>query len=359
MKINHNFISFGEGPLSGKSFHALWLRERISDKKNLDKDSLQRLYEPSLLDSNILVKEYSQNENTLQIIFSDGEVGNFLIQDLLNEINQNNLIPDLKPWSKKLILPYHNYENFNNSSDLMIKMLSDFHSFGFVIITNLSKKQDTVIDFAESLGPIRSTNFGKYFDVISKPNPNDLAYTALGLSPHTDNPYRKPIPGIQLLHCISNEAHGGDSTLVDGLAVVNYMKKYEKPLYDILISTEILFRFTDNDVILENWGKLIEIDHKNNFKKIRFSGRLDYVPFLDPEELTIFYKARKKLYELCTSKDFMINFRLNSGMLIMFDNHRLLHGRTKYDPSSGFRHLQGCYIEHDATEGRLRRLLVK
>ena len=151
MKINYNFLSFSEGPLSGKSFHALWLRERISDKKNLDKDNLQRLFEPSLLDDNIFVKEYSQNENTLQIIFSDGEVGNFLIQDLLNEINQNSSIPDSKPWNKKLILPYHNYENFNNSSNWIINMLNDFHSFGFVIITNLSEKQGTVIDFADNL----------------------------------------------------------------------------------------------------------------------------------------------------------------------------------------------------------------
>ena len=110
---------------------------------------------------------------------------------------------------------------------------------------------------------------------------------------------------------------------------------------------------------MENWGKLIELDTNNNFKQIRFSGRLDYVPALDPNKLTIFYKARKKLYELCASKDFVINFRLDSGMLLMFDNHRLLHGRTKYDPSSGHRHLRGCYIEHDATEGRLRRLLTK
>ena len=104
---------------------------------------------------------------------------------------------------------------------------------------------------------------------------------------------------------------------------------------------------------------MIELDSNSQFKQIRFSGRLDYVSALDPDQLTIFYKARKRLYELCASNEFIINFRLDSGMLLMFDNHRLLHGRTEYDPSTGYRHLQGCYIEHDATEGKLRRLLVK
>ena len=81
--------------------------------------------------------------------------------------------------------------------------------------------------------------------------------------------------------------------------------------------------------------------------------------FLEPDQLDIFYKARKKLYELCASKEFVIKFKLDSGVLMMFDNHRLLHGRTKYDPNSGYRHLQGCYIEHDSIEGKLRRFLTK
>jgi gamma-butyrobetaine dioxygenase len=359
-KINKNLIVFNEGPLSGKTFHSLWLRERISSKKNLDQNNLQRLYEPSLLDEKIFIKDASQNKTTIKIIFSDGETGVFLIEELLKEINQHDIIPEKLSWKSDILkLPFHNYQDFNKSSDLMISMLKYFHSLGFVIIIKLPKKKGVVVDFAESLGPIRATNFGKYFDVISKPNPNDLAYTGLGLSAHADNPYRKPIPGIQLLHCIANEAEGGDSTLVDGVAIANYMQKNEKIYFDILTSTNILFRFTDKDVILENWGKLIELDSNSNFKQIRFSGRLDYVPSLEPEQLTIFYKARKRLYELCASEDFVINFRLESGMLMMFDNHRLLHGRTKYDPNSGNRHLQGCYIEHDATEGKLRRLLTK
>ena len=360
IKKNDQYLEFVDGALLGKKLHPLWLRERLKDEKYLDKNNLQRLYEPSLLNDNIEIKDFSQEDQVLTITFSDGIVGEFAIKDLIAEINNNDVIPNKVAWENNIDqLPYHDFSKFNKSQNLLIKMLNEFHMLGFVILTHLSKDEGTVIRFAESLGPVRSTNFGKIFDVISKPNPNDLAYTSLGLSAHSDNPYRKPIPGIQLLHCISNEASGGDSTLVDGLAVANYLEKNEKYYFDILTSTEILFNFTDKEVILKNWGKLIELDHNDKFKQIRYSGRLDYVPLLDPEELTLFYKARKRLYELCSSEDFVINFRLGNGMLVMFDNHRLLHGRTKYDPSSGNRHLQGCYIEHDATEGKLRRLLTK
>ena len=43
----------------------------------------------------------------------------------------------------------------------------------------------------------------------------------------------------------------------------------------------------------------------------------------------------------------------------MMDNYRILHGRTAYDSSDGDRFLQGCYIDFDSTEGKLRHLKRK
>ena len=119
---------------------------------------------------------------------------------------------------KKLL---DNNKIFENKKEL-INMLKVFYQYGYVIIKNTKAEENEVINFAEKLGPVRATNFGKLFNVVSKPNPNDLAYTALELTAHSDNPYRKPVPGIQLLHCIANESTGGDSSLVDGFSVANF-----------------------------------------------------------------------------------------------------------------------------------------
>ena len=59
------------------------------------------------------------------------------------------------------------------------------------------------------------------------------------------------------------------------------------------------------------------------------------------------------------SEKYKIEFRLEPKDLIMMDNHRLLHGRTSYDSSEGARHLQGCYLEFDSTDGKLRHLHEK
>ena len=52
-------------------------------------------------------------------------------------------------------------------------------------------------------------------------------------------------------------------------------------------------------------------------------------------------------------KKFKIDFRLDAGDIFCFNNRRVLHGRTEFDPNSGNRHLQGYYIERDEIIGRL------
>ena len=59
---------------------------------------------------------------------------------------------------------------------------------------------------------------------------------------------------------------------------------------------------------------------------------------------------------MSVSIKFKIEFKLMPGDLLMMDNHRLLHGRTSYNPNEGKRYLQGCYIDYDSSEGKLRHL---
>ena len=350
-------VTLEEGKLKGIKLHSLWLRERLIGEDFVDQNNLQRLYEPSLIDQSLSIMDVIVKDKFLNITFSDGVNGNINIDEIYDEINYIDCIPHKKIWEKTDKLQIFDNKKIHQDKNNLIEMLRSFYEYGYVIIENTKAEESEVINFAEKIGPVRTTNWGKLFNVVSKPNPNDLAYTALELKSHSDNPYRKPVPGIQLLHCIANESTGGDSSLVDGFSVAEFLKENYEDFYEILTQTNVNFKFTDVDVILENKSKLIELDSDGNFKQISFSGRLDYVPLLNDKNLEIFYKARKCMYELCNSDQFKIKFRLSKGMIAMFDNLRTLHGRTKFDPNTGFRHLQGCYIDHDATEGKLRRLL--
>ena len=58
-------------------------------------------------------------------------------------------------------------------------------------------------------------------------------------------PYFEYAPGYQFLHCLVNEANGGLSSVVDGFAVANYLKKNEKDVFKILTQTYVKFKDTD------------------------------------------------------------------------------------------------------------------
>ena len=193
--------------LKNFSIHPLWLRERLNSENYLDQHNYQRLYEPSLLDPNIKFSKYKVEDNILKIEFTDNSFGIFSIDSLIQELNSKDIIPKKTPWKNRFKeLPIYDFKSLNEDKYIS-ELLNDFQELGFVIVKNTSAEEGTVITFAEMFGPVRTTNFGKHFDVVSKPKANDLAYTSLGIKAHTDNPYRKPMPGIQILHCIATVSY--------------------------------------------------------------------------------------------------------------------------------------------------------
>ncbi len=136
-------------------------------------------------------------------------------------------------------------------------------------------------------------------------------------------------------------------------------KKDFPDYYQILTEVKVRFQFIDKNVVLEDWAEMIKLDENENFKQVRFSPRLDFVPLLEKEKLELYYLARKKISEFYNSNKYKIEFKLFPGDLLMMDNYRLLHGRTSYNASEGDRFLQGCYIDYDSTEGKLKHLKRK
>ena len=362
IELEENKVFFTNGSTK-EEIHPFWLRERIDSDEFVDKGTQQRLFDPTTLEVEIGIKKVEIQNDILRINFNDGIISKLEINKIINEFSiKDNIANSIKriKWDSSL----KNIKNFDYVENMfetkeMYNLLISFYEYGFVIIKKVPTKNNFLVKFANLIGSVRRTNFGEHFNVRSKPNPNDLAYTSLNLTPHTDNPYRNPVPCIQILHCIENEVSGGLSTLVDGFTVTENLKKEFPKFYEILTKIKVRFKFIDKNVILEDWSELIKLNNKKEFKQVRFSPRLDYVPMLEKDKLDKYYKSRKKLSDMYNSEKNRIEFKLESKDLIMMDNHRVLHGRTKYDPKEGNRFLQGCYIDFDSTEGRLRHLKRK
>ena len=345
-----------------KEIHPFWLRERVNSDNFLDQKTQQRLFDPTMLKSSSEISKVNISDKFLEVSFKDGAYAKLVIENILKEFEKDNELYFINKISWKSDFQNNNIYKFNKNffeEKMMYESLLDFYKYGFVIFENVPTQDNFIVNFANSIGSIRRTNFGEFFNVKSKPNPNDLAYTSLPLAPHTDNPYRKPVPCIQLLHCIENEVGGGLSTLVDGLAVTEELKKEHPSFFQILTEIKVRFQFVDDNVVLEDWAEMIQLDENKRLKQVRFSPRLDFVPLMDKGKLELYYAARNKISEMYNSEKFRIEFKLKPGDLLMMDNYRLLHGRTEYNANEGNRFLQGCYIDYDSTEGKLKHLKRK
>ena len=345
---------------SQQPIHPLWLRERCQDAASMDLKTHQRLQDPSDFDLDLKVLALSRTAPGMyKIKFSDGHEANFSAEEIIAEAalaSNSHDCPAPRLWDGTFgDLPRARWRPDPEEAELFA-WLESFLTLGFVIFEGVPSAPGTVLKVGSMFGFTRETNFGALFDVRSTPDAIDLAYTPVPLDPHTDNPYRAPVPGIQLLHCLVNETRGGLSTLVDGFAVAQALRTNHPQAFEVLTRTPVRFRYIDADTELTASAPPIELDVTGALKAVHFSPRLDFVPLFPAEQLEAYFRARRLFDHRLRAPDFQIRFLLKSGDLVMFDNCRLLHGRTGFDPAEGLRHLQGCYIDIDGPRSLYRVL---
>jgi len=335
---------------------ALWLRERCQDPAHLDSTTKQRLFDPHTLPSDLrLTEARDEGHGTAWLAFSDGYAGRYRLDALAADFDDNDALPTAVAWTSDLALDTVRVDwRRLDDPGYLRQAVGAFLAYGFIVLHDVPTRAEQILDVARTFGHPRETNFGTYFEVYSRQQSNDLAYRPVGLGPHTDNPYREPVPGIQLLHCLVNETTGGLSTLVDSLAVAHQLQAEDPQGFELLATTPVRFRFVDADEELVERRPIIQRDGQNRMTGVHYSPRLDYLPLLPPETLRRFHRARQRLGELFIDPGFQLRFPLGAGELMMFDNSRVLHGRTPYDPGEGARHLQGCYVDLDGPRSLYR-----
>ena len=235
---------------------------------------------------------------------------------------------------------------------------------GFVRLLDVPATPGGVLLVAQSMGFVRETNYGLLFDVRTVVDPANLAFSALAIAPHTDNPYRDPVPTVQLLHCLASAAEGGDSGLVDGFAAASLLRAEQPGAFDVLTRTPVTFGYADPTAELTATAPMISLDARDRVTQIRFNNRslralglADAASGFDRavvpgQPADAFYGAYREFAAVLARPELMLTFRLAPGDCLVFDNTRILHARTAFSASQsgGHRHLQGCYADLDGVE---------
>jgi len=341
-----------------QQFAALWLRENAPDEHTRDPLTSQRLIDSALLPTDITITRLHCDAARLELTFSDGHATVFDPQALLQQGESDDALAERMLWDSSSLeqVPDADYAAAVADDKALGVMLEQLRCFGFVRVRGVPTTMDGMQPLIDRVGPLRRTNWGGIADVRSVANAYDLTMTQRGLEPHTDNPYREPIPGYIWLHCLRNAAEGGDSTLVDGYMAARVLAERDADAYACLTQTPVRFRYRDDEAHLENSGPLIELDQHGQPFRVRYNNRTECIPALPPAQLERYYAARRYFYELITSDELTLRLKLAEGEMLIMDNYRLFHGRTAYQLAGGERHMRQGYVDRDSTDSRRRTL---
>ncbi len=358
---SHLEVEWSDGQKS--KFNYLWLRDNCPSAH--DKNTRHRMFNILKISTDINAKKYNINkEGKLEIEWSEGEHISYYDLKWLRENcytikNKKRYSSPYKLWDsslqKNLDLIQIDHDEILNSEKGLIKWLELLHHQGIAIVKNAPSANKSALPLLNRISHTRETFFKTPFEVINVPKPNNSAYTAHALRNHMDLPWFENPPGYQFLHCLINEAEGGNSSAVDAFAVADYLRNNEKEIFEILVNTPLRFRDKDYTQVAHRsfYAPAITLTKDGDYNDIRFSVATMDALDCHPDIMEKVYKAHHRFGNLLHDDKFQIKFKLEKGDIFSFNNRRLLHGRTAYNPNSGHRHLQGYYMDRDEIIGRL------
>ncbi len=253
-------------------------------------------------------------------------------------------------------LPEFGYEDYMRSNSALRAWIETMKTTGIALLRGVPQASGKLLEVAHRIGPVRTSNFGQYYDVISMPNPNASAYTQIGLELHTDLANWREPPDVQLLCCLKNSVIGGESVFADGFRVAEEFRIAHAEAFGLLSTHQIEYRFHDHSCDIRTMAPVIELDRAGRLKRIRFNNWLRAALVAPDELIDPMYKALGTFWRMLRDPQYRLCLRLESGHLIAYDNNRVLHGRASFDGTSGERHLQGCYLNQEDIDSRLRLL---
>ena len=348
-------------------FHAIWLRDNALDPATRDPGNGQRLITLADIPGDTRLSGAVLNGGHVTCVFApEGKTVDYPITWLRDNAYdhplpapQGRLPAGAETWDNTLTgaVPTADLPSLQTDKATRQAWLAGIRRYGFAKVTGMDAQSGGLFDIVDLFGYVRETNYGRHFEVRTEVNPVNLAYTGLGLQAHTDNPYRDPVPTLQILSCLENSAEGGENMVVDGFAAARRLLAEDPHGFALLAGHPARFAYTGSDgVMLQSRRPVIELSPDGELMALRFNARsaapVRDVPF---DDMPAWYAALRRLSDIIDDPSMEVVFKLSPGEAFIVDNTRVLHARKGYS-GEGSRWLQGCYADKDGLLSTLNAL---
>ena len=148
IELDNNKVFFRDENLN-EEIHPFWLRERVENIELLDQKTQQRLFDPSTMESDVIIKSAIIEKDLLNITFSDGIETKIDINKIIREFKNSHSISKIKEkvkWTSSLnnIKKFNFHENIYESVE-MHELLASFYKYGFAILKNVPTHDNYLI----------------------------------------------------------------------------------------------------------------------------------------------------------------------------------------------------------------------
>jgi gamma-butyrobetaine dioxygenase len=354
--------------LDGRIFHNVWLRDHCLCGECRDAESLQKKRDPAQVPARPVYREVIRDGDKIVVHWLETPVHtstfslNWLLTQSRARTEKSNARtiawqPDFAPqllWNSEVLEKEFprcdiNSAKFEEWSDQLAR-------FGFVVLENLQPEHFD--RFVSDIGPIYETEYGKIHPSKAEPQDDipDLSLSSDGMLVHMDSTFRRAPQLLQFLFAVANEAMGGKSTVVDGFRVADELRRRDRDAFELLSTVPVEF------VQLNQAKKYLFVHSTPVFVVDPATSEMQSVYFSDKntawsistDRASDFYKAYRLLVEMLTDPTYCFAFLLKEGDCLITQNFRVLHGREQFDPRSGRRHLDICYMPWDYVVARRR-----
>lgn len=348
-------------------WHAIWLRDNAWDEETRSPGNGQRLIALRDIPEDTRVSGAEISGDVLRVTFAPEDKSadyelSWLAANAYDRPQSQEagwLSPEIETWDSALManVPTASLPELQRDSGELKRWLGLVARYGFGKLAGGPATGDALFQVTDLFGYVRETNYGRKFEVRTEVNPTNLAFTGLGLQAHTDNPYRDPVPTLQILYCLESSAAGGENMVVDGFRSAHRLRDENPAWFDVLSKYCARFAYEgDAGVKLQSRRPMIELAPDGELIAVRFNNRslaaVTDVPF---EHMADWYAAYRRLGEIIDDPEMEVTFRLEPGESFIVDNTRVLHARKAYS-GTGTRRLQGCYADKDGLLSTLAAL---
>lgn len=373
VQLNDSSLNVKFEPDLNLELHYVWLRDNCGCPECCHPDTQERILVTAEIPSDIRATTAEFDGEFLRIRWNENEHDSVYTKDWLKVFGYHAngkfdatmvdpALGQIRTWGSEFEskIPRYRYRDLYQRPSQLLSFCQDLRDYGLIIVEGAPTKDGEIERFAEHVACVRETIYDRLHNVRATPgeyNAYNVASTTLELKPHTDMPNYNNPPGVQMFHFLVNESEGGESTAVDGARVAEQLEEQDPEAFEILSSTPVRFRIFSSRGDVINSNPLLTLDANGELKVFRFSNQLAQPARLPLAQMDAFYRAYRKLGRLVEAPENKVQFRLNTGDIMVTNNLRVMHGRNSYDPNTGARHLQLSYMDFDDVLSRIRMLL--